>query len=96
MLVLSLGSNIGNFDAAAASDSCAPSASSFGRRCLLPGADLVKPEKPFAYDDPLGVTAAFNKNLLVRMNRSSTRTSTSALFHTKRWNRRGSAIECTS
>ena len=37
---------------------------------LLLGADLVKPEAELllAYDDPLGVTAAFNKNLLVRMN----------------------------
>ena len=38
---------------------------------LLIGADLVKPERDLllAYDDPLGVTAAFNKNLLVRLNR---------------------------
>ena len=37
---------------------------------LLLGADLVKPERDLllAYDDPLGVTAAFNKNLLVRIN----------------------------
>ena len=72
MLVLLLGSNIGNFDAPAAVD--------FLRRIrlalepadlLLLGADLVKPEEELqlAYDDPLGVTAAFNKNLLVRINR---------------------------
>jgi L-histidine N-alpha-methyltransferase len=72
MLVLLLGSNIGNFDAPAAVD--------FLRRIrlalepgdlLLLGADLVKPESALqlAYDDPLGVTAAFNKNLLVRINR---------------------------
>ncbi|HET7618983.1 MAG TPA: L-histidine N(alpha)-methyltransferase, partial [Vicinamibacterales bacterium] len=38
---------------------------------LLLGADLVKPEPVLrlAYDDPLGVTAAFNRNLLVRINR---------------------------
>jgi len=38
---------------------------------LLVGADLVKPERDLllAYDDPLGVTAAFNRNLLVRINR---------------------------
>ena len=37
---------------------------------LLLGADLAKPERDLllAYDDPLGVTAAFNKNLLVRIN----------------------------
>ena len=38
---------------------------------LLLGADLVKSEADLllAYDDPLGVTAAFNRNLLVRINR---------------------------
>jgi uncharacterized SAM-dependent methyltransferase len=37
----------------------------------LLGADLVKPMGDLlkAYDDPLGVTAAFNRNLLVRINR---------------------------
>ncbi len=72
MLVLFLGSNIGNFDAPAAIDflhrirrALAP-----GDQLLL-GADLVKPERDLllAYDDPLGVTAAFNRNLLVRINR---------------------------
>lgn len=72
MLVLLLGSNIGNFDA--------PAALAFLGRIraalrpgdlLLLGADLVKPEADLqlAYADPLGVTAAFNKNLLVRINR---------------------------
>jgi L-histidine N-alpha-methyltransferase len=72
VLVLLLGSNIGNFDP--------PAAQEFMRAirgalqpgdALLLGADLVKPEAALqlAYDDPLGVTAAFNKNLLVRINR---------------------------
>jgi L-histidine Nalpha-methyltransferase len=71
-LVLFLGSNIGNFDP--------PGAEEFVRNIranlaagdtLLLGADLVKPERDLllAYDDPLGVTAAFNRNLLVRINR---------------------------
>ncbi|PYR80727.1 MAG: L-histidine N(alpha)-methyltransferase [Acidobacteria bacterium] len=71
-LVAFLGSNIGNFDA--------PGAAAFlqnVRACLaegdalLLGVDLVKPERRLllAYDDPLGVTAAFNKNLLLRINR---------------------------
>ena len=38
---------------------------------MLLGVDLVKPEAELllAYDDPLQVTAAFNRNLLVRINR---------------------------
>jgi uncharacterized SAM-dependent methyltransferase len=71
-LTLFLGSNIGNFDP--------PSADALLRHvrmCLRPGdalllgADLLKPERDLllAYDDPLGVTAAFNRNLLVRVNR---------------------------
>jgi L-histidine N-alpha-methyltransferase len=72
VLVLLLGSNIGNFDT--------PAADAFIRSIrmalapgdlLLLGADLIKPERDLllAYDDPLRVTAAFNKNLLVRVNR---------------------------
>jgi L-histidine Nalpha-methyltransferase len=70
-LVLFLGSNIGNFDPPAAHQLLLEI-----RRALCPGdglllgADLVRPEAELilAYDDPLGVTAAFNKNLLQRMN----------------------------
>jgi uncharacterized SAM-dependent methyltransferase len=38
---------------------------------LLLGADLVKPERDFlvAYNDPLGVSASFNLNVLLRINR---------------------------
>ncbi len=72
MLVLFLGSNIGNFDPPAAHDFLSQIRSALrpGDGLLL-GADLVKPEADLmlAYDDPLGVTSAFNKNLLVRMNR---------------------------
>jgi L-histidine N-alpha-methyltransferase len=72
MLVLLLGSNIGNFDAPAAHQflSAIRSALAPGDALLL-GADLVKPQATLqlAYDDPLGVTAAFNRNLLIRINR---------------------------
>jgi uncharacterized SAM-dependent methyltransferase len=72
MLVLLLGSNIGNFDPPAARDflRAIRQALQPGDALLL-GADLVKPERDLllAYDDPLGVTAAFNLNLLVRVNR---------------------------
>jgi dimethylhistidine N-methyltransferase len=71
MLVLLLGSNIGNFDtpAAAAFLTRIRAALAPGDQLLL-GADLLKPVNDLllAYDDPLGVTAAFNKNLLVRIN----------------------------
>lgn len=71
-LAMLLGSNIGNFDP--------PGRDAFlgsVRAALKPsdglllGADLLKPERELllAYDDPLGVTAAFNRNLLARINR---------------------------
>jgi len=72
LLVLFLGSTIGNFDR--------PAAAKFLREVryilqpgdsLLLGTDLEKDvalQLP-AYDDPVGVTAAFNLNLLSRINR---------------------------
>jgi dimethylhistidine N-methyltransferase len=71
-LVLFLGSNIGNFDRPGAAEFLrAIRASLMLGDMLLIGVDLVKPERDLilAYDDPLGVTAAFNRNLLVRINR---------------------------
>src|SRR3954447_9957451 len=97
MLVLLLGSNIGNFDAPAALD--------FLRRIrlalrpgdlLLLGADLVKPERDLqlAYADPLGVTAAFNKNLLVRINHElGGNFDVSAFDHLAVWNPAEQRIE---
>jgi L-histidine N-alpha-methyltransferase len=71
-LVVFLGSNIGNFDppGVAAFLTGVRSTLAEGDGLLL-GTDLVKPESTLllAYDDPLGVTAAFNRNLLVRINR---------------------------
>jgi L-histidine Nalpha-methyltransferase len=90
VLVLLLGSNIGNFDRPAADeflrairDALAPG------DALLLGADLVKPERELltAYDDPLGVTAAFNRNLLVRINRELQGTfDLDAFEHVAVWN----------
>jgi L-histidine Nalpha-methyltransferase len=70
-LVLFLGSNIGNFDTACAAASLESIRANLrGGDALLLGTDLVKPEPELvlAYDDPLGVTAAFNRNLLARIN----------------------------
>jgi dimethylhistidine N-methyltransferase len=72
LLVLFLGSTIGNFDP--------PAAATFLQEVrgllqpgdsLLLGTDLAKPASVLlaAYDDPIGVTAAFNLNLLGRINR---------------------------
>jgi len=72
LLVLFLGSTIGNFEH--------PADVNFLRQmretlepgdALLLGTDLAKPIHQLlpAYDDPLGVTAAFNLNLLARINR---------------------------
>ncbi len=97
LLVLFLGSNIGNLDF--------PAAGAFLHEirsvlrpgdALLLGADLVKPEPELilAYDDPLGVTAAFNKNLLDRMNRELGATfDLSAFAHRAIWNGDASRVE---
>jgi dimethylhistidine N-methyltransferase len=72
LVVLFLGSNLGNFDRVAASEFLAAIRGTLRPGdALLLGADLVKPEADLllAYDDPLGVTAAFNKNVLLRINR---------------------------
>ena len=96
-LTLFLGSNIGNFDppGAAAFLRNIRTASSAGDSLLL-GADLVKPEADLllAYDDPLGVTAAFNKNLLVRANNELEADFDLAGFsHRAVWNAGASRIE---
>jgi L-histidine N-alpha-methyltransferase len=72
LLVLFLGSTIGNFEPESAVDFLFDV-----RQCLMPGdalllgTDMVKPLDQMipAYDDPVGVTAAFNLNILARINR---------------------------
>jgi dimethylhistidine N-methyltransferase len=71
LLVLFLGSNIGNFDPPVARALLAQIRGALREGdALLLGNDLVKPERDLllAYDDPLQVTAAFNRNLLRRIN----------------------------
>ena len=96
-LVAFFGSNIGNFDP--------PGCDAFLHMvraalrpgdALLLGADLVKPERELllAYDDPLGVTSAFNRNLLVRLNRELGATLDPLAFeHRAVWRRDESRIE---
>lgn len=96
-LVLFLGSNIGNFDRAAAGRLLAGIRGALrGGDLLLLGADLVKPagRLVLAYDDPLGVTAAFNKNLLLRINRELGGTFDLASFtHRAVWNAEARRVE---
>jgi L-histidine N-alpha-methyltransferase len=71
-LALFLGSNLGNFDPPRSTGLLRQIRAALGPgELFLLGADLVKPERDLllAYSDPLGVTAAFNRNLLVRINR---------------------------
>lgn len=72
LLVLFLGSTIGNFDSGADGRFLSEVRSVLKPGdLLLLGTDLLKPVERMleAYDDPLGVTAAFNLNLLGRINR---------------------------
>jgi dimethylhistidine N-methyltransferase len=72
LMLMFLGSSIGNFERPAADHFL-----SNVRRVLRPGDSLLlgtdleqSPERLLlAYDDPLGVTASFNLNLLARINR---------------------------
>jgi L-histidine Nalpha-methyltransferase len=90
LLVLFLGSTIGNFDRSAGEG--------FLREvreilrpgdALLLGTDLEKSvaAQILAYDDPAGVTAAFNRNMLARINRElGADFDLSSFRHEARWN----------
>jgi L-histidine N-alpha-methyltransferase len=96
-LVLFLGSNLGNFGVR-------PALALLGgvRKHLAPGDALLvgadwrkSPELLLpAYDDAAGVTARFNKNVLVRLNRQLRASFRPELFrHVVRWNDRASRVE---
>jgi len=96
-LVLFLGSTIGNFARSEATDllRCIRGLAHTGD-CLLLGTDLVKPGARLieAYDDPLGVTASFNLNMLARINRELGGTFELSTFtHLARYNERASRVE---
>jgi len=96
-LALFLGSNIGNFDQPGAEAFLRTLRASLTRGdALLLGADLVKPERDLllAYDDPLGVTAAFNLNLLLRANRElGADFEIDGFAHRALWNAGASRVE---
>jgi L-histidine Nalpha-methyltransferase len=97
LLVLFLGSTIGNFEH--------PADLNFLRQmrgilqagdALLLGTDLQKPIHQLldAYDDSLGVTAAFNMNLLARVNRELDADFVLSQFeHVARFNQDTSSVE---
>ena len=96
-LALFLGSNIGNFDPPEADALLRDIRSALTEGdALLLGTDLVKPERELllAYDDPLGVTASFNRNLLVRANRElGADFDVDAFAHRALWNAEASRVE---
>jgi len=97
VMVLFLGSSIGNFDRGPGEE--------FLRKirqalqpgdALLLGTDLEKPVAQLipAYDDSLGVTAVFNRNLLVRINRElGGNCDLSRFEHVALYNRRQRRVE---
>jgi L-histidine N-alpha-methyltransferase len=97
LLVLFLGSSIGNFDREESAEFLASVRSLLqpGDGLLL-GADLEKSVDRLleAYDDPAGVTAAFNLNVLARINRElGADFDLGAFRHEVRWCPLGRRIE---
>lgn len=96
-MVLYIGSSIGNFEP----DHAVDVLRKIRRRLapgdlLLLGVDHVKDQQTLlrAYDDSVGVTAAFNKNILRRINRELGGNFNTRLFrHIARWNPERSRIE---
>jgi L-histidine N-alpha-methyltransferase len=96
-LVLYIGSSIGNFEPEQAAHLLAKVRAQLhpGDGMLL-GVDLVKDEQTLlaAYDDAAGTTAAFNKNMLKRLNRElCANFDPEAFAHRAVWNRAHSRIE---
>jgi dimethylhistidine N-methyltransferase len=91
------GSTIGNFVPWSATDLLRQFRALLGRRSqLLIGMDRVKPVERLlaAYDEPQGVTAEFNLNLLIRINRElDGDIPVDAFRHEARWNDILSRIE---
>lgn len=96
-LVLFIGSSIGNFtdDEAVALLQAVRGSLAVGGALLL-GADRKKSVDVMlnAYNDRQGITAAFNKNMLVRINRELGGTfDTSTFAHRAWWNEQTNAVE---
>jgi dimethylhistidine N-methyltransferase len=96
-LVLYIGSSIGNFEPGEAIKMLRRIRRSLrSGDALLLGADFAKSSRILvpAYDDSQGVTAAFNKNVLVRLNRElDADFDLDAFRHVAAWNKRCSRME---
>lgn len=96
-LALFLGSNIGNYDPPGRDALLRSLRSALDHGdALLIGVDLRKATSKLlvAYDDPLGVTAAFNLNLLARINRELQGDfDLDAFTHRATWNEERARIE---
>lgn len=96
-LILWLGSNVGNLTRAGAARFLrGVRATMSPRDRLLVGIDLRKPRALLeaAYDDAAGVTAAFDKNILARINRElGGRFDLDAFAHRAVWNERVGRVE---
>jgi L-histidine N-alpha-methyltransferase len=97
VLGIFIGSSIGNYEDAEASELLAGLSSALDPTSwLLLGTDLRKsPARMLAaYDDSADVTAAFNKNVLVRINRElGGRFALHRFRHAARWNEEASRVE---
>jgi dimethylhistidine N-methyltransferase len=97
LLVLFLGSTIGNFDRDAGDVFLSEVRKTLrAGDALLLGTDLVKDvaTQILAYEDPAGVTAAFNLNLLARINRELGGNFDLQQFrHEARWNAKERRME---
>ncbi len=96
-LVVFIGSSVGNFEDPEAAALLRRLRGALGAETsLLLGTDLRKSPDVLlpAYDDAAGVTAAFNKNVLVRINRELGGRFDPDLFrHVARWNDAASRVE---
>ncbi len=96
-LVLYIGSSIGNFSPEDAVEVLRGVRAQLSPGdCLLLGTDMVKDAQTLhvAYDDAAGVTARFNMNVLVRINRELDANFNPQKFrHQARWNEQHSRIE---
>jgi len=96
VLVFFPGSTIGNFERAAAVQLLLQIREAMPEATMIVGADRPKAEDILldAYDDPAGITAAFNRNLLQRINRElGADFDLSSFAHKAIWNAPESRIE---